>query len=90
MQAIEIVSRRAPPAPPRRRLGWLALGAMLASLVVVVYACLHTGSSILQAQIVRQGMAWVLLVWCGGLVTSLARSGGRARAQRGFAVKLAP
>ena len=62
----------------------LALGAMLASLAVVAFACLGSGDSLVQARLIRQGTELILLVWSAGLIASFVRFGGQAQRATGF------
>jgi len=68
----------------------LPLGAMLASLAVVAYACLVTDDSLIQARIIREGMSLIVLVWVAGLLASLVRLGAVRSGSRTFDVELAP
>ena len=50
--------------------GLLAIGAMLATLAVVAYACLQSDDSSLRVRLILQGADVVLLTWAAGLVAS--------------------
>jgi len=76
-------------AAPLNFRGLLAVGAMLASLAVVAFACLSSSDSLLQARIIRQGTELILLVWCAGLIASVVRVGGQAARAPAFDVPVA-
>jgi len=56
----------------------LSWGAMLATLVVIAYACLQSPESLVQARIIVQGAKVIFITWVAGILAGAVYSLGLA------------
>jgi len=56
----------------------LSWGAMLATLVVIAYACLLSPESVVQARIILQGVEVIFITWVAGILAGAVHSLGLA------------
>ncbi len=60
----------------------LSWGAMLATLVLIAYACLLSPESVLRVRIILQGTEVILITWVAGILAGALHSLGLAAEAR--------
>jgi len=66
-QAISTSAQQPVPA----FLSMLAIGAMLATLAVVAYACLHSDDAAVRVALLLKGAEAILVTWAAGILASV-------------------
>ena len=70
IQSTQAQSFDAPHHPVPAFQSLLAIGAMLATLAVVAYACLHTADGAERVHLVMTGAKAILVTWGAGFIAS--------------------